>query len=84
MQASRWDDKAHLDSQPIETGVPAIRFHGLRHTSVTLLLSANVPVMVVSQRVGHARASMTLDVYGHAMPDQQQGAADRMSEALYG
>jgi integrase len=36
-----------------------IKFHGMRHTCATLLLQARVPVHVVSERLGHAKVSMT-------------------------
>jgi integrase len=62
--------------------VPAIKFHGLRHTAATLLLGAGVPVQVVAQRLGHAQISMTLEVYAHALPDAQRDAATRMSALL--
>ena len=64
--------------------MPKIKFHGLRHTAVTLALANGVPVHVVAARVGHARASMTLDVYSHATADLQQLAATRMAEVLGG
>ena len=41
----------------------SIRFHDLRHTHASQLLKAGVPVKVVSERLGHATASITLDVY---------------------
>ncbi len=64
--------------------VRRIVFHGLRHTSATLLLQAGEPVHVVSQRLGHKKSAMTLDVYAHAMPDQQATAAERLGALLHG
>jgi integrase len=61
-----------------------ITFHGLRHTSATIALAAGVPVHVVSQRLGHATVSITLDVYAHALPEQATDAAARIGQALYG
>lgn len=45
----------------------AIRLHDLRHTHATLLLTAGVPLNAVSQRLGHASPSITLNVYGHVL-----------------
>jgi integrase len=50
-------------------------FHDLRHTHATDLLRAGVPVKVVSERLGHASVSTTLDVYAHVLPDMQDAAA---------
>jgi integrase len=49
-------------------GVKRIKFHGLRHTCATLILGAGEPVHVVAQRLGHAKATITLEVYAHALP----------------
>ena len=48
---------------------------GLRHTHASHLLAAGVNVKVVSERLGHASVSFTLDVYGHTMPGQDSDAA---------
>jgi integrase len=64
--------------------VRRIRFHGLRHTCATLLLAAGEPVHNVSERLGHAKASMTLNVYGHALPGGQATAAARIGTVLHG
>jgi integrase len=56
-------------------GVPRIRLHDLRHTHASHLLMAGVNVKVVSERLGHASVSFTLDTYGHVMPGQQAQAA---------
>ena len=64
------------------SGVRRIKFHGIRHTTATLLLQAGEPVPNVAARLGHAKASMTLDVYAHAL--EQTDAAPRTSKVLYG
>ena len=48
------------------------RFHDLRHTAATLLLKHGESVAVVSQLLGHANASMTLNRYAHVLPDQRR------------
>jgi integrase len=53
-----------------QAGVKKIKFHGLRYTCTTLLLAAGRPVHVVAV-LGHARATMTLDVYAHAVDADQ-------------
>lgn len=55
--------------------VRLIRLHGLRHTHASHLLMAGINVKVVSERLGHASVSCTLDTYGHVMPGQQAEAA---------
>lgn len=55
--------------------VPVIRLHDLRHTHASHLLAAGINVKVVSERLGHASVSFTLDTYGHVMPGQQAEAA---------
>jgi integrase len=51
------------------SGLPQIRFHDLRHTCATLLLSKNVNPKVVSEMLGHSSISITLDIYSHLLPD---------------
>jgi integrase len=63
-------------------GLPEIRFHDLRHTCATLLLSKNVNAKVVSEMLGHASIAITLDTYSHVLPNMQDSAADAMEEAL--
>lgn len=64
--------------------LPSIRLHDLRHTHATLLLKAGVPVKVVSERLGHASAQITLTVYAHVMPGMQREAADKFGALIYG
>ena len=61
-----------------EAGLPAIRFHDLRHTHATLALAAGVHPKVVSERLGHATVAITLDTYSHAIPAMQEDAAAKL------
>ncbi len=63
--------------------VPLIRLHDLRHTHATLLIKAGVPVKVVSERLGHAKAAFTIETYQHVLPGMQADAA-RVFERLVG
>jgi integrase len=59
-----------------------LRFHDLRHTCATLLLSEGVNAKVVSEILGHASITITLNTYSHVLPDMQDSAADAMEAAL--
>jgi len=63
-------------------GLPPIRFHDLRHTCATLLLSNDVNAKVVSEMLGHSSIRITLDIYSHLMPDMQEKAAKALEKAL--
>ncbi|MFA6850445.1 MAG: tyrosine-type recombinase/integrase, partial [Selenomonadaceae bacterium] len=57
-------------------------FHVIRHTYATTLLAAGVPIIDVSRSLGHARVSTTLDIYGHAIPENKQVIADEIANAF--
>lgn len=63
-------------------GLPAIRFHDLRHTAATLMLANGVPLKVVSETLGHSTIAITADVYAHVTPDLRREAAAAMDRAL--
>jgi Phage integrase family len=67
-----------------EEQLPVIRLHDLRHTHATLLLADGVPVKVVSARLGHASATITLTVHQHVHPGMGRQAADRFAALLEG
>lgn len=73
-----------LEKVLARAGVSRIRFHDLRHTAATLLLAARVNPKIVSEMLGHASISITLDIYSHVLPDMQQDAASVMGAVLYG
>jgi integrase len=63
-------------------GLPNIRFHDLRHSAATLLLSLGVHPKVVQELVGHTQISKTMDVYSHVLPGMQQDAMRKLDAAL--
>lgn len=63
-------------------GLPAIRFHDLRHTSATLALGAGIHPKIVQERLGHATIAMTLDTYSHVMPTLQKEAAQALEDLI--
>lgn len=70
----------HAISQTFEritnrSGVRRIRLHDVRHTHGTLLIKAGIPVKVVSERLGHANPTFTIDTHQHVLPDMQAHAA---------
>jgi integrase len=65
-----------------QAGLPEIRFHDLRHTCATILLSKNVNPKVVSEMLEHASIAITLDTYSHVLPDMQDSAATAMDGTL--
>ncbi len=58
------------------------RLHDLRHFSITTLVAAGVDVRTVATRHGHARATMTLDRYAHALPERDREAAAIMGRTV--
>lgn len=64
------------------SALPRIRFHDLRHAHATHLLSNGVHVKVASERLGHSKVGITLDLYSHVLPGMQEDAAARVDDAL--
>jgi len=63
--------------------LPQIRLHDLRHTHATLALQAGIHPKVVSERLGHATISITLDTYSHAIPAMQEEAAALIAALVF-
>ena len=61
-----------------------LRFHGLRHTCASLMLGTGENWKIIQERLGHAKASTTMDIYMHAAPGMQQQAAQRLGVLLHG
>ena len=63
--------------------LPQIRFHDLRHTCATLLLSKGTHPKIVQEMLGHATITQTMDTYSHVLPDMQGEAVSAMERALF-
>jgi integrase len=63
-------------------GLRDIRFHDLRHTCATLLLSRGQHPKFVQELLGHSTIAITLDTYSHVLPGMGDGLADAMDDAL--
>ncbi len=59
-----------------------VRFHDLRHTCATLLLTKGVYPKIVSEMLGHSSIAITLDIYSHVIPGLGDAAALAMEDAL--
>jgi integrase len=57
-------------------------FHALRHSHASQLLKDGVDMKVISKRLGHSRASFTMDTYAHLLPGQDEEAAKRTDAGL--
>lgn len=57
-------------------------FHELRHTQATLLIGQGADIKTVQHRLGHSSASLTMDVYAHAIPANDEVAAGIMGDVL--
>lgn len=63
-------------------GLGVVRLHDLRHGFAVALLRAGVSVKVVSEALGHSRASFTLDTYMHVLPGMGEQVASAIETAL--
>jgi len=80
-----WRNLTRRHFKPLlkKTGLPDVRLYDLRHTCATLLLSAGENPKVVSERLGHASVTLTLDTYSHVLPTMQQGATEKLERMLF-
>ncbi len=59
-----------------------LRFHDLRHTVASLLLSKGCSLKAVSQRLGHSNPTMTLRVYAHCMPSDDMQLSEKLNQMM--
>lgn len=70
--------------QPLlaKAGLPHMRFHDLRHSTATLLLTLGVHPKIVQELLGHSQIFVTLDIYSHILPTLQKEAMQQFNDAL--
>ncbi|MGA8652358.1 MAG: tyrosine-type recombinase/integrase, partial [Xanthobacteraceae bacterium] len=86
---AQWDGTLEVPQRVTQTFARAMKalgihcsLHGLRHTHVSQLIAEGVDVLTISRRIGHSKASITLDVYAHLFGDTDSKAAAVM-EAVF-
>jgi integrase len=65
-----------------QSGLPRIRLHDTRHSHATHMLQSNINPKIASERLGHSRVGITLDLYSHVMPGMQEDAVAKVDAAL--
>ena len=63
-------------------GMPEITFHSLRHSHVSQFIANGVDIVTISKRLGHAKPSVTLAIYGHMFHTDDRKAAAAINAAL--
>ena len=66
----------------IRKKLPRVAFHALRHTHVSMLIRKGVDILTISRRLGHSKASVTLDVYGHLIGGADAAATKAIEGVL--
>lgn len=64
--------------------LPRVSFHALRHTHASMLIRKGVDILTISRRLGHSKASVTLDTYGHLIEGADTAAAEAIASILEG
>jgi integrase len=65
-----------------ERNLKRVRLHDLRHSHATHMLAAGVHPKVASERLGHSKVGITLDLYSHVLPGMQNEAVSRVDAVI--
>lgn len=79
------DNLYHRDLRAVlkKAGLRAIRIHDLRHTFAAILISAGHNFKYIQNQMGHSSIQVTLDLYGHLMPEVFEGAAKKSEDFVF-
>jgi integrase len=75
-------NKRHWQAARAAAGQDGLRFHDLRHTAVALAVAQGAHPKAIQRRMGHSTINMTLDRYGHFLPELDQKVADDIGATL--
>ena len=75
-------DQKEWRLQVIKSGLQRIRFHDTRHSHASHMLAANVHPKIASERIGHSRVGITLDLYSHVVEGMQGEAVAAVDAAM--
>ena len=62
--------------------LPPVSIHSLRHTNITLMIMAGVPLRIVSRRAGHSNTTTTSTIYSHAIQSMDEAASEAIEDIL--
>lgn len=71
-----------MDKGCAASGVERIRIHDLRHSHAALLIDMGVPILLISERLGHEDVETTLRTYGHLYPNKHDDTVQRLDELM--
>lgn len=61
-----------------KAGLREIRFHDIRHTYASLLFSDGASPVFVKEQMGHSSIQITVDIYGHLIPNSNRDMVNRL------
>ena len=73
---------ARVKELMFKVGLTGVSLHSLRHSNASVMLSAGVPLPVVSERLGHQDQNITLAIYSHVLPTDRKAASRAWHNAL--
>ena len=74
---------AYLSRFGKKYNLPGIHPHSLRHSMATISIANGADIVSISEKLGHAEPSITLNVYSHANEEAQQRANEALANAIY-
>lgn len=76
--------KLHFFPALKQAGIQKIRFHDLRHTYASIMLSQGVNIKYIQKQMGHSKATVTLDIYSHLLEDSYPDCAQEFEKTVLG
>ena len=67
-----------------KAGIQDIRFHDLRHTYASLKIHQGANIKYIQMQMGHAKATITLDVYAHLLDESNPNSAQELENMVLG
>ncbi len=65
-----------------QAGLRRIRFHDLRHSHAALMIAIGVNAKFLQRQLGHADIGVTLNTYGHLLPDASEGIGEALDQMV--
>lgn len=71
-----------LQNEQEKAGVPKTSVHAFRHMNASLLITNDLDIKSISERLGHSSTSFTMDRYGHILQEHRHKSALSVSQLL--